>query len=124
VAGDAADGRRVETRGVVDENVERTEAVHRDLDEVRQPVGVEQVGASGHRRPGAPGVEFAGERGGIGGGAAVMQHDVCALFVQAQRDRPADALWRTGHQCCLARELQTVTPQCCFENCGFYRIRG
>ena len=95
---DAPERRGEERRGVVDQCIERAEALDARIHKHWKRGGVEQVGLHQRRRRRPPGVELVGQRQRIGARRAVMDHHVGAGGVQFAGYRAANALGRPGHQ--------------------------
>jgi hypothetical protein len=95
---DAAEGRRIEGRGVVDQHVEAAEARDGRLHEAGQRRGVEQVAGRDQGRVRALALEAGGERIGLRARAVAMDDDVGAGRVQVAHDLGADAPRRAGDQ--------------------------
>jgi len=96
--GGAADRRRIERGGVVDQRVEAAVARERGVDECVQGVEFGQFRLQDQGAAWAQRFKFGGQFGGFGHRAAAVQGEVVAGGMQRARDLRADALGAAGDQ--------------------------
>jgi len=96
--------RRVERRGVVDQQVEAAESAGRVFDQRLQCIGIEQVGVEQGHRAAALGIQLGRQDLGCCGGVAVVDREIHAGGMQAAGNSSTDAVRGAGDQRDLAVE--------------------